>query len=116
MIAESGVFLAPDIIAAEVSSALSRESRLRQISAARAEEALSAWTAFLRDGAFVLTASVEILEEAFRLSLDLDHPLPGCLYLALSRRVGARFFTADERLARKAAGIEGLDVRLLGHA
>jgi len=110
----AGTFLAPDIIVTEVSSALSRKARLRQISPAIAEEALSAWMSAIRRGVFVLGQSVDLVEESFRLSLALDHPLPDCFYLAFALRVGGVLVTADEKLARKAGEIQGVEVRLLG--
>lgn len=116
LITGAGTLLAPDLILTEVCSALSRKARLRQISPAEAEEAVSVWLEAIRRGVLGLHRSVDLVEESFQLSLALDHALPDCSYVALARRVGGTLVTADEKLAKKASGIKGIQVRLLGRA
>ena len=43
----------------------------------------------------------DLLPDALEISLELDHQLPDCLYLALARRLGAPMVTADDKLIRK---------------
>lgn len=116
LMTEAGPLLAPDLIITEVCSALSRKARLRQITASEAKAALSAWLEALRRGVLSLNSSADLVVESFQLSLALDQALPDCCYLALARRVSGLLVTADARLARKASGVDGIQVRLLGQA
>jgi predicted nucleic acid-binding protein len=43
------------------------------------------------------------LEAAAKLALELQHPLPDCLYLAVAERLGVALITADRAFARRAA-------------
>ncbi len=116
LITEAGPLLAPDVIITEVSSALSRKSRLGQITVAEAKGALSIWMEALRCGVLTLSSSMDLLEESFQLSVTLDHALPDCFYPALARRMSGVLVTADARLASKASAVDGVQVRLLGQA
>lgn len=49
-----------------------------------------------------VTPFAELLPAAERLSLDLRHPLPDCLYLALAVRENVPFITADRPLEEAA--------------
>lgn len=44
--------------------------------------------------------SVELVERAFDLALDLRHPIYDCLYLALALDRGVRMVTADQGFVR----------------
>lgn len=116
LLTEAGPLLAPDLIITEVCAALSRKARLHQITAAEAKAALSVWMETLRRGVLTLSSSADLVVESFQLSLALDHALPDCYYLALARRVSGLLVTADARLAKKASGVDGIHVRLLGQA
>jgi hypothetical protein len=106
--------VAPEIIVAEVGTGLSRKARLGDIPAAAARGALIDWLAVVGSGAVVLTPIVELLEEAYEISIALDHQLPDCLYLALARQSECPLVTADAQLARKAKGLKGVEVQVLG--
>ncbi len=108
--------LAPDLISVEVCAAVARKARLGQIPRDSADAVVQTWLKMLRRGLMVLHDSEELLEEALRCSVALDHALPDCLYLALSRQCGALLVTADARLAGKAAQWKGARARLLGKA
>jgi predicted nucleic acid-binding protein len=51
-----------------------------------------------------LVATIDLLDRAFSLSLDLDHPIYDCLYLALALDTDARLVTADRRFTRVVRG------------
>lgn len=106
--------LAPDLIAAEVATGISRKARVGQISPNAARRVLEHWLRLLESGVLTIAPSAGLLKDAMDLSLALDHPLPDCLYLALARRTSSALITADAKLARKAGSIRGLQVRLLG--
>lgn len=106
--------LAPDLIAAEVATGISRKARVGQISQNAARRVLKDWLRLLESGVLTIAPSAGLLEDAMDLSLALDHPLPDCLYLALARRTSSPLITADAKLARKAGSVRGLQVRLLG--
>ncbi len=110
------VLLAPGLIVTEVATGLSRKARVGQISPAAAGRALKEWLSVIRYGTLELAEPGELIEEAFEVSLALNHPLPDCLYIALARRSGAVLVTADLQLSRKAGGWQGVEVRLLGQS
>lgn len=61
-----------------------------------------------------LTPLRDLVDEAARLSILLNHPIYDCFYLALARREDAPLITADKRLAAAANSIANVEVRLLG--
>jgi len=102
--------IAPDCIAAEFANALYKKVKAGEIG---------------RDQAF---ASVEILPEivslvptpplvqaAFRLSMELMHPVHDCIFLALAMQSEFRLITADARFApRCRQSNPALPVEMLG--
>ena len=55
-----------------------------------------------------------LLDEAFSLTCRLNHSMTDCLYAVLARRLNLPLVTADGKLARKLASLDGLDVRMIG--
>ncbi len=110
----SDALLAPRLIVTEVATGLSRKARVGQISKPAARRALREWLTLIDCGGIELADSEALIEEALEISLALNHPLPDCLYLALARQSQAILVTADQPLAKKAAELQGLTVRLLG--
>ena len=43
------------------------------------------------------TADAELIDDAVRLAIALNHPVYDCIYLALAQQVGANVVTADKR-------------------
>jgi predicted nucleic acid-binding protein len=56
----------------------------------------------LAGGQIALLPNVDDIEAATKLALELQHPLPDCLYLAASERLGIALITADRAFARRA--------------
>lgn len=110
----SDALLAPRLMVTEVAAGLSRRARVGQISKPAARRALREWLALIDSGGIELADSKALIGEALEISLALNHPLPDCLYLALARQSRAVLVTADQPLAKKAAELKGLNVRLLG--
>ena len=87
---------APRLMASEVGSALSRKARLGEISKKQAAERAAA----ISEMAVTWTSDESVCPEAVRLSLELNHPVYDCLYLALAQRHGTTMVTADTRFAQ----------------
>ena len=88
----------PSLLLAECANALWAKARRHEITAEEVVERLA-----LLLGAPVLLVPVEeLVEDATRLAVTLDHPVYDCLYLALAVREGTRLITADQQFVRAA--------------
>ncbi len=97
----SEALIAPDVIRSEVAGAVTKRVRRGELTDAEARQILAMWLDALKEGVIQTVYSLEDLREAGNLSLQLNHGLADCLYIALSRRTGARLVTADERMVSK---------------
>jgi predicted nucleic acid-binding protein len=95
--------IAPELIQAEVASALVKKALRQQLNLEEAREALALWIEAIEDGDIVLLPDADYLAAASELALQLAHPLPDCLYLAVAERLGAALITADRAFARRVA-------------
>jgi predicted nucleic acid-binding protein len=95
--------VAPEVARVEVASALIRKAIREQLSGADAKNTLHAWLRALADGQIFLLPNADDIEAAADLALELQHPLPDCLYLAAAERLGIALITADRSFARRAA-------------
>jgi predicted nucleic acid-binding protein len=101
--------VAPDLVHAEVGSALWKVARAGQITGDKAVEGLK-----LVVNSFDAFEPIEVLsEQALRLSLELGQPIYDCFYLALAQRDAAPLVTADRKLAKLGERLPTLDIRLL---
>jgi predicted nucleic acid-binding protein len=106
----SAVLIAPDLILAEIASALWKYVRAAKLAEGAAKAMLArALSAFNR-----LVPPEELLASAFGLSLALPHPIYDCFYLALAQREHAPLVTADRRLAAAAKSLPSVEIWLLG--
>ena len=103
LLATSDELIAPELARIEVASAMIRKALRRELASTDVESALGAWFRALADGQVVLLPNADDLEAAAELALELEHPLPDCLYLAAAERLGVALITADRSLARRAA-------------
>jgi len=94
--------VAPELARVEVASALIRKAIRGQLSEADAGNTLRAWFRALADGQIFLLPNADDIEAAAELALELQHPLPDCLYLAAAERLGVALITADRDFARQA--------------
>lgn len=101
--------LAPDWVRIEILNALSRKVRRDGLTEAAARQA--------KDGIDLIitreTATLDLLDEAFNLSLRLRHAMYDCLYLALAERERAIVVTHDADFvaaARKAGLAERVEL------
>jgi predicted nucleic acid-binding protein len=81
---------------------LIRKGLRQQLTGADVEITLRAWFRALADGDVALLPNEDHIEAAAKLALDMQHPLPDCLYLAAAERLGVALITADRAFARRA--------------
>lgn len=106
--AEGGL-IAPSLIAAEVGNALWKAVRRDGIAR---QDALDAIRTILL--AFDALIPIEDLRlRALELSLDLNHPIYDCFYLALAERERAPLVCVDGRLQAKAKKLKSIQIRIL---
>jgi predicted nucleic acid-binding protein len=87
-----------------VASALIRKGLREELTGADVETTLHAWVRAVSEGQIFLLPNSEDVEAAAKLALELRHPLPDCLYLAVAERLGVALITADRAFARRAEG------------
>lgn len=103
----------PDVLMVEVARALVTASNTRRMTSAEARSAIEVWLELLEDAVVTLhRVEPRHLRRATRLALDLGHPLPDCLYLALAIELDCEFVTCDAKFRDKAVSLHPR-VRLL---
>jgi predicted nucleic acid-binding protein len=110
---DTRVLLAPALARVEVATALVKKAQREEMPREACAKALDLWRRTLAADRLVLVADEEDLDAGCGLALDLGHPLPDCIYLALSLRLGVPLVTADGRFARR-AGKRHQKIQLLG--
>jgi predicted nucleic acid-binding protein len=100
--------VAPQLILAEIASALWKQRRRGRLPATAASRGLAEARRLLDR----LVALEELSEAALTLALRRDHPVYDCFYVALAARLAAPLVTADRRLLARFA--DDADIRLLG--
>lgn len=99
---------APTLMQVEVANALWKYVRIGVVNLEDACEGVA-----VLDGLIALTPDSELLAPAQRLSVQLDHSVYDCIYLAMAQRLALPLVTADRRLADRARGLE-LVVKFIG--
>jgi predicted nucleic acid-binding protein len=100
LISRHDVIMAPDLIEAEIASALTRSVRRKHLSA---DDARSSFD-LAQEVMPMIEPTQPLLKRAFELSLELQHPAPDCIFLALAERQNDQMATSDAKFARKLAG------------
>ena len=93
--------IAPDLITLELTNVLQKKIKLSHCDRDAAFDILALWESDRPE----FLPSVELAPRALGLSLLLDHPVYGCIYIAAAVEQDARLVTADERLARAARAV-----------
>jgi predicted nucleic acid-binding protein len=101
--------IAPALIVAEIGNAIWKAVRRGDLppheSSTAVEIALGPISA--------LTPMEELRTRALELSIELDHPIYDCFYLALAERERVPLVCADKRLREKAKKMKGIEIRAL---
>ena len=92
--------LAPDLLLAEVANVAWKKLRRGEI----APHHLQVPVHWVRTGVPRLVPIGSLIEEAIAITVELDHPIYDCVYLALAVRSEAPLITADRRLQGRVAG------------
>ncbi len=102
---------APDLLLVECANILWKKARNRELTHREASQRLS----LLTQAPVQLAPSDGLLDSAYQLAAELDHPVYDCLYLALALRKQMPLVTADRRLylAVSRRGKPRIDIRLL---
>lgn len=100
--------IAPSLITVEVANALRRYVVRGELDPATAREDIS-----LIPMAVELADHSRFVDEAFAMACRLNHSMTDCLYVVMAQRLNLPFITADKKLARKLASLDGVDIRLL---
>lgn len=93
---------APFVLRTEVAAAIARKARFKEITIEEAFAAVDLWVSMIRGSDVAFFAEDDDLQLAVKLSLELNHPLQDCIYLALAERLDAPLVTADGKFAEKA--------------
>ena len=101
----------PDLLIAECANILWKKVRRGEITATEAGLAAR----LLARADVALVPMRDLLDAAVALAIALDHPAYDCVYLALARRLGVPFVTADGKFVRKVAA-SGTDTAILALA
>lgn len=96
-IAQHDLASAPDLIEIEIASALTRSVRRKHLSLDEARTSYELALQLMPD----IEPSQPLMNRAFELSLQLVHPTPDCIFLALAERQNDMLVTADSKLWRK---------------
>jgi predicted nucleic acid-binding protein len=115
LLAAGDELIAPELARVEVASVLIRKALREELTGADVESTLRAWFRAVSEGQIFLLPNPEDIEAAAALALELRHPLPDCLYLAVAERLGVALITADRAFVRRAARRSNL-VRILGES
>ena len=102
LVAAHSPLYAPDVFLTETACAAWRLAQQGAIAPAQAAGIADAVT----EGVPAIFASGPYLGGAMQLALALQHPLPGCLYLACARELGGRVITTDARILAAVKGTE----------
>ena len=86
---------APDLLAVECANILWKKVRIGDLTRQAARGCLD----ILLHAPVTFTAGRDLLAPALDLSMELQHPIYDCVYLALAIQCGIPLVTADERLA-----------------
>ena len=85
---------APDVMLVECANILWKKVHVRGLAE---NQAIERWDT-LAGSPVALIPSGELLEAALRLSLEIDHPVYDCLYMALAMRSNVPLVTDDREL------------------
>jgi predicted nucleic acid-binding protein len=101
--------IAPELVIAEIGSAVWKRARLGELTVQDALEAVLTATGIIR----TLYPLGDLAARATEMAIALDHPVYDCFYLALAEREGAPIVTADRRLTTAATKLGTVEIAKL---
>lgn len=101
--------VAPSLMVVEVANALRRYVVRGELRPDAAQDDLAMIEAVVE-----MSDHRALVDEAFAMACRLNHSMTDCLYAVLARRLNLPLITADGKLARKLAPVDGLDIHLIG--
>jgi len=104
-----GDLIAPSLIVAEIGNAIWKAVRRGDLPAREARTALDLALGPLS----ALVPLEELHERALELSIELDHPIYDCFYLALAERERTPLVCVDGSLKAKARTLKQIEIRAL---
>ncbi|HEX8258107.1 MAG TPA: type II toxin-antitoxin system VapC family toxin [Allosphingosinicella sp.] len=87
--------IAPDWLLVEAANTFWKKVKRSELLADHAVQHLQDLPEFFE----LLYPASDLIEDAFRWSIGLRHPVYDCIYLALAEREGCKLVTADEKFA-----------------
>ncbi|MBY0565289.1 MAG: type II toxin-antitoxin system VapC family toxin [Hyphomonadaceae bacterium] len=103
LLEQADVATAPQLLALEVASAITRRYRIGGIERVSAEGALEDARSFFGSAGIALVPDAQVQARAEEIALDLKHPLKDCLFVALAEREQATLVTLDASLLARAS-------------
>ena len=93
--------IAPEIIRIEVAASFTRLFRMGDIDIVTVQDNLEKWQRALTKQAVSLEPTIEHFDAAAALSIDMQHQLQDCLYVAIASRLNIPLITTDTKLLKK---------------
>jgi predicted nucleic acid-binding protein len=103
LLAAGDELIAPELARVEVASASIRKGLREEFTGADVEGTLRTWFRLGGWSDYFCCPTQRTLRRRPLSPLELRHPLPDCLYLAVAERLGVALITADRAFARRAA-------------
>lgn len=114
VIKERQPLFAPAIINLEVTAAILRRYREKELSEASGRRLCDHWGGILEQGLVELIPIADLFDLARDFAFQLRHPLADCFYLAAGKTLGMPVITADRRLHEKGKTIKVQSALLAG--
>ena len=102
---------APDLLLAEFANVICKKIRRKELKASpRYVDSLS-----MLSETITLHPVKDLIERAMLISLEIEHPVYDCLYVACAEETESRLITADQKLVNKVSGRSlDLDIDFIG--
>lgn len=99
-----GELAGPSFLVIEVTRALVAATNTRRIARDAGRTVIAAWLKTVDAGRItIFETDRAILDRSVEIALNLGHPLPDCLYLALAMHLNCPLLTADRKFAQRAS-------------
>ncbi len=90
-------FVAPDLLVSEFINIVHKNTRIKKITHSYGCESLKRF----HELTIHYIPTLDLMENAYRISCELDHPAYDCVYLAITEKYGGVMVTADKQFYNK---------------